>query len=71
MVIKEIAKNAREIFRISIEEYRGHRFIDCRVYFTDDQGAMRPTKKGIALNDEIISDVMEGLRIAKKQLEMG
>jgi len=68
MLIAEIQKNTRERIRISIEEYRGHRLIDCRVYYEDDQGEWRPTKKGIALNNETIDEVANALNKAKSHL---
>ena len=69
MKIAEIAKNPTEKIFISIEEYRGSRFVDCRVYWKNEQGEWKPSKKGIALSDEAIDPVIEALRIASKKLE--
>jgi hypothetical protein len=69
MQIAEIEKNAKERIRVSIEEYKGHKFVDCRVYFEDEGGEWRPTKKGIALNDKCIDPVIEALQKASKALE--
>lgn len=69
MVIAEIDKNAKEKIRISLEEYRGHKFIDCRVYFEDESGTWRPTKKGIALNHETIDEVIKALKEAIPMLQ--
>lgn len=69
MLVAEVQKNMKEKIRVSIEEYRGTRFIDCRVYFEDDNGEWRPTKKGIALNSETINEVIEALQKASKALE--
>jgi hypothetical protein len=66
--IAEVQKNAKERIKIVISEYRGHRFVDCRVYFEDDQGEWKPTKKGIALNDDIIDEVIQGLQKASRKL---
>jgi 16S rRNA G966 N2-methylase RsmD len=49
MLIAEIQKNLKERVRVSIEEYRGHKFIDLRVYFEAENAEWKPTKKGIAL----------------------
>ena len=68
MLIAEIQKNTRERIRISIEEYRGHRLIDCRVYYEDNQGEWTPTKKGIALNNETIDEVANALNKAMSHL---
>ena len=69
MLITEVEKNMKERIRISIEEYRGSTFIDLRVYWQDEQGEWRPSKKGIALNDECIDPVIEALQKASKELE--
>jgi hypothetical protein len=69
MLISEIEKNTKERIRVSIEEYRGTTFVDLRVYFEDGAGEWRPTKKGIALNDESIDPVIKALQKASKKLE--
>lgn len=69
MLIAEIEKNVNERIRVSTQEYKGHKFIDCRVYFVDDTGTWRPTKKGIALNPETLDGVVELLRKAARELK--
>jgi Transcriptional Coactivator p15 (PC4) len=69
MLITEIQKNLKERVRVSIEEYRGHKFIDLRVYFEAQEGDWRPTKKGIALNHECIDSVIQALQDASRNLE--
>ena len=49
--MKEIKKNSQEIIRIESKEYKGNKFLDCRVYFLDKETQeYRPTKKGISFN---------------------
>ena len=69
MLITEIEKNQKERIRVTIEEYRGARFIDCRVYFEAENGEWRPTKKGIALNKDCIVEIIEALKKAEKEIE--
>jgi hypothetical protein len=69
MQICEIEKNMKERIRVSIEEYRGSTFVDLRVYWEDEQGEWRPSKKGIALNGDCIDQVIEALQKARKELE--
>ena len=69
MQIAEIEKNQKERIRVSIEEYKGHKFVDLRVYWQDEAGEWRPGKKGIALNPDIIDEVIEALQIASEKLE--
>jgi len=69
MLICDFEKNTKERVRVSIEEYRGSRFIDLRVYWQDEQGEYRPSKKGIALNGACINRAIEGLQKASKELD--
>jgi len=69
MLIAEFEKNLKEKIRVSIEEYRNSRFADLRVYWENEQGEWRPSKKGIALNCQCIAQVIEALQKARKKLE--
>jgi len=72
MLIGKIDKNAREKIYISIGEFKGHKFIDCRVYFTENiSGEMKPSKKGITLNADVIDEVLELLNDAREKLFEG
>ena len=52
-MIKEIKKNSKEIIRISQSEYKGHSFIDLRIFFENEHGEYLPTKKGISFNPDL------------------
>jgi hypothetical protein len=69
MEIGSVEKNIKERVKVSIETYREHKFVDCRVYFEAKEGKWLPTKKGIALNDETIDEVIELLKKAAKELK--
>lgn len=56
----EIQKNIREVIRVSASEYEGHNFIDLRIWY-DDDGEMKPTKKGISFNPSKAEEVIEGI----------
>jgi|TARA_B100002019_G_scaffold163402_1_gene140958 hypothetical protein len=56
----EIQKNSREVIRVSASEYEGHNFIDLRIWY-DDDGEMKPTKKGISFNPSKAEEVIEGI----------
>ena len=56
----EIQKNSREVTRISESEYEGHKFVDLRVWYNDN-GEMKPTKKGISFNPSKAKEVVEGI----------
>jgi len=69
MLIKEIEKNQKEKIWVSIEEFKGHRFCDLRVYFEDESGELHPSKKGIAITSHVIDDVIEALKAASGKLD--
>ena len=69
MIISEIERNQKECIRVSLEEYKGHRFIDCRIFWKDNAGEYRPSKKGISLNDETVKEVITALSKADRELE--
>lgn len=69
MIISEIERNQKECIRVSLKEYKGHRFIDCRIFWKDDAGEYRPSKKGISLNDETVKEVITALSKADRELE--
>ena len=58
-IIGEIQKNKKEKIIISTNEYMGHKFIDLRIYFENDNGDYKPTKKGIAISPKIMKEVLE------------
>jgi hypothetical protein len=56
-----IAKNAREEIRISVDEFKGHRLCNLRVWYLDGD-ELRPGKQGIALRLELLPQLLEALR---------
>jgi len=58
--MKEIQKNSREVIRISESEYEGHKFVDLRIWYSDN-GEYKPTKKGISFNPTLAKEVVEGI----------
>lgn len=53
--------------RIEISEFKGNKFINLREWFLKD-GEYLPTKKGIAITQEIVDNVIEGLQKLKSKL---
>jgi len=67
MIIGEIEKNALERIRVTLAEFKGHRFIDLRIFF-EDKGEWKPTKKGITVNKDSINSLIKLLTKGKKRL---
>jgi hypothetical protein len=60
-LIAQFEKNATEVVRVSLTEYRGHKLVDVRVYYSDDEGQYRPTKKGVSLSVDVYPDFKRAL----------
>jgi hypothetical protein len=53
---------------VTVEKFKGRKFVDCRVYWLDGQDEWKPGKKGIALNKQTIDEVIEALQRARDEL---
>lgn len=58
---RDIEKNKSEIIRVSIDEYKGEKLINIRVFYKDKDGNWAPTKKGIAIRLEVFPKLKEVL----------
>ncbi len=67
-VIAQFEKNATEVVRISLTEFRGHKLIDLRVYYSDDEGQYRPTKKGVSIAVNLYTDFKRAMHVLEKKL---
>ena len=67
-LIAQFEKNATEVVRVSLTEYRGRKLVDMRVYYSDDAGEYRPTKKGVSLSVEVYPDLKRALLELEKVL---
>jgi hypothetical protein len=67
-IMGEVEKNGKEKIMVTLEDYRGHRLCDCRVYW-DDNGTWRPSRKGISLKGESVVGVIALLQKASKDME--
>ena len=67
-LIAQFEKNATEVVRVSLTEYRGRKLVDVRVHYTDDEGQYRPTKKGVSLSLDVYPDFKRALAALDKML---
>ena len=64
-VIDTFKRNATEEVRATLRTYRGKQYLDVRIYYLDDGGEYKPTKKGINLSVELMGDL--GRMVGKLQ----
>jgi len=60
-VICEVSKNSREFFRFRLGEFKGHKFIDMRVFAKEDGMDPAPTKKGLAVSPTLWPEFKKAL----------
>ena len=58
-----VRKNSREEIRVSIDDFKGHRFCHLRVWYLDGE-EMRPGKHGLALRLELLPEILSALQKA-------
>jgi hypothetical protein len=68
MVVGDIVRNETEVLRISAEEFKGRKYVDVRVYFENDEGEWKPTKKGITIQPDKIEEFVDLIKKAGKFL---
>ncbi len=70
--VREFSKNSAEKIRVSIVEFRGKTYGDIRVYYQDDDGEFKPTKKGVTFAPDILPQIKEGVsQLEQELLSMG
>jgi hypothetical protein len=61
-----IPKNNIDEIRVLWSEYKGHRYLDIRVYTEIDGNTDKvPTKKGVTLRPDLIADLIRALESAQ------
>ncbi len=67
-VVAEMEKSWNEKIMFSLSDYKGKNYADIRVYFEDDEGEWKPTKKGITIALDRFSEFKEHLEQLEKFL---
>jgi len=67
----DTSRGATSQLQVRVREYRGHRFVDVRLFWRGDDGELRPGKKGIALRRGELAKVRAALEQAEAELDAG
>ena len=69
-VLYQFMRNQDETIFISLCHYKNKRYLDLRVFFQPkDSPDLRPTKKGLTLGVEHLSELKKGISACEKQLQ--
>ncbi len=69
MLVGKIARNSRHRIMVTIEDQKGAKVIDVRVYQIVNDGELTPTPEGISLMPENLNAVVELLKEAQRKLQ--
>ena len=63
-----IEKNWRERIEVREDEYRGHLYVDIRIYWRADQNdEWKPSKKGVTLKPSLVKELITLLQKTEKE----
>jgi Transcriptional Coactivator p15 (PC4) len=68
-VIAQFEKNSKEEVRVSIDDFRGRKLINLRVYYRSEQGNWLPGRQGLALGVDRYRDLADALVKLGEQLQ--
>ena len=66
--IRDIEKGT-DLVRVELSEFKGNQYIGARIYYMDDKGDWKPTRKGLTLTPELMEQVKDALSEALKEVE--
>ena len=73
-LIAEFDKNSAEKMKIHLQEWKAQTYLDLRVWTSEkagQEGAERPTHRGITLNVELLGELKKAIDAAISALENG
>jgi hypothetical protein len=68
-VVGEMEKGWNEKIVFGISEFRGKNYANIRIYYEDDEGEWKPTKKGISVNLEDFQEFRQRMEDLNAHLE--
>jgi len=66
--IAAIEKTVDEEIRVSLREYKGHPFVDIRIYWRRPDGEPGPTRKGVTFNPEFYPEFKKAILALEEAL---
>jgi len=67
-VVAEMEKSSNEKIVFSLSEFKGKSYADVRVYYEDDEGEWKPTKKGVTVAVDRFSEFKEHVKALEEFL---
>jgi hypothetical protein len=68
----ELPKNSREVYQFRLGEFKGHKFIDMRIFTKEGGKEPAPTRKGLAVSPQLWPQFRAALaRVEEAMVEQG
>lgn len=67
MLVAEIQKNARERIKISLDDFKGRKICNVRVFYESEPDIWLPGPKGIAFADTLLPELIAALESAEEK----
>lgn len=68
-LIYKFSKNSMEEVRVSIQDYKGRRYLSIWVWFKNDEDNWQPSKKGLNLSLDLLGDLKKAIDAALAKVE--
>jgi len=69
-VVSTFKRNPTEEVRATLKEFRGRRYLDLRIYYQDDAGEWKPTRKGVSLSTDFMPELKEAVIALENALKV-
>ena len=66
--VQDIEKG-QDLIRVELSEFKGNQYVGARIYYMDDKGDWKPTRKGLTLTPDVMVKVRDAINEALKELE--
>ncbi|HUG44159.1 MAG TPA: transcriptional coactivator p15/PC4 family protein, partial [Acidobacteriota bacterium] len=68
-VVAEMEKSFNEKILFSVSEFKGKQYADIRIYYEDDEGEWKPTKKGVTVSLDSFAEFVEHVQALESHLK--
>lgn len=66
--VKDIEKG-QDLLRVELSEFKGNQYVGARIYYMDDKGDWKPTRKGLTLSPDMMAQVRDAITEALETLK--
>ena len=69
--MKVIKKNSRESIVVSKNVFNNIPLVDIRIHYKDENGDLKPTRKGISVSEDSLDDLVSTLSSFAQDIKLG